>query len=417
MSAIFTPTLSAPDEVLLGRELGYPVGTAQTYFYDEAVRVGSFSRTGEIDFAPGRWARLGAANAAGVMPLPDAPQAGALERDIAYRLGGQSLGLADYLARQRVMGLMVLQGGRRWFEAYQYGLGPQHRFLGHSLAKSVTSLAFGLALVEGRLPTLDARVDALAPDFAGTLYGEATLRQLLHMASGVKFEDRYDGLGDTAHFSRVAALEGVATAVRLMTVREAADGARFSYASAQTSVLSQVFQTAVGEDLAAYLSPRLWQRMGAEHEALWLQDRFGVVRASGSFCATLADYARLGVLLANDGVRPDTGEQVLPREYLLDATDWTRHDPAFRPGEATPQIAQMAQMGYGLHCWTQKGAPRRFAMVGVYGQFLFVAPDLQLVMVQLSAGAQAKNADTALAQETQALWLGLIDFFSRESLK
>jgi CubicO group peptidase (beta-lactamase class C family) len=412
MSAFFNPTLPAPDESLLGRDLGYPVGTAQTYFYDEAVRVGSFSRAGEIDFAPGRWARLGAASAAGVMPLPDAAGAGAFRTDFSYPFSGERLGLADYLARQRVMGLMVVQGGKRWCEAYQYGRGPQHRFLGHSLAKSVTSLAFGLALAEGRLPTLDARVDGLAPAFAGTLYGEASLRQLLHMSSGVQFEDRYDGLGDTARFSRVAALEGVAAAARLMTVREAADGARFSYASAQTSVLSQVFQTAVGEDLAAYLGPRLWQRMGAEHEALWLQDRLGVVRASGSFCATLADYARLGALLANDGARPDTGEQVLPREYLLDATDWTRHDPAFRPGAATPQLAKM---GYGLHCWTQAGAPRRFAMVGVYGQFVFVAPDLQLVMVQLSAGAQAKNADTVLAQEAHALWRGLIDFFSNLS--
>jgi CubicO group peptidase (beta-lactamase class C family) len=226
----------------------------------------------------------------------------------------------------------------------------------------------------------------------------------------VKFEDRYDGLGDTARFSRVAALEGVAAAARLMTVREAADGARFSYASAQTSVLSQVFQTAVGEDLAAYLGPRLWQRMGAEHEALWLQDRRGVVRASGSFCATLADYARLGALLANDGARPDTGEQVLPREWLMNATDWQRHLETFRPGRATPWPDGL---GYGLHFWTLARKPRRFAMIGVYGQFIFVAPDLQLVLVQLSAGDTAKNTDTALAHEVHALWQGLIDFYSK----
>jgi hypothetical protein len=167
MSAHFTPTRTAPDESLLGRDLGYPVGTAQTYFYDEAVRAGSFSSTGEIDFAPGRWARLGAASAAGVMPLPDAAQAGALWTDFSYPFSGELLDFADYLARQRVMGLMVLQGGRRWCEACQYGRGPQHRFLGHSLAKSVTSLAFGLALAEGLLPTLHLRVDALAPRFCG----------------------------------------------------------------------------------------------------------------------------------------------------------------------------------------------------------------------------------------------------------
>jgi CubicO group peptidase (beta-lactamase class C family) len=415
MSALLAPPHPAPDEALLGRDLGYPVGTAQTYFYDEAVRVGSFSRTHEIDFSPGRWGHL-KAQAAGVsdsaappMRLPPAPQAEAFARDFSYVLNGQRLGLADHLARQRVMGWMVLQAGQRWCEAYQYGCGPQHRFLGHSLAKSVASLAFGLALAEGRLPSLDARVDALAPAFAGTLYGQATLRHLLHMASGVRFEDRYDGLGDTAKFSRVAAQDGIAAAARCMTAREAQDGMRFSYASAQSSVLSQVFQTVVDEDLATYCGPRLWQCMGAERDALWLQDRFGVVRASGSFCATLADYARLGALLANDGARPDTGAQVLPRDWLLQATDWQRHPPAFRPGAVTPH------MGYGLHFWTLPGQPRRFAMVGVYGQFIFVAPDLQLAMVQMSAGAEAKNGDTALAQEAHALWQGLIDFFSKGS--
>jgi CubicO group peptidase (beta-lactamase class C family) len=108
------------------------------------------------------------------------------------------------------------------------------------------------------------------------------------------------------------------------------------------------------------------------------------------------------VLLAHDGLRPDTGQQVVPRAFLHQATDWQQHPAAFHPGVATPQL------GYGLHCWTFPGRPRRFALIGVYGQFMFVAPDLQLVMVQLSAGADAKNADTDMALEAQSVWQGLI---------
>lgn len=392
---------TAPDEDLLGRPFGYPVGNAQNYFFDESVRVGSFSRMDEIDFSPGRMARLPGSKQ--VLPLLDAPHAALFASEFRYTHQNQERSLQDYLARQRVMGLMVVQGGQKCFEAYQYQRTPDMRFLGHSFAKSLTSLAYGMALQEQRLPSLDVRADALAPALHGSLYGQATLRQLLHMASGVKFEDRYDGQGDTAVFSRVSALQGVAAAAQLMTHRDAADGERFSYASAQTSVLSLVFQSVVGEDLAAYLSQRLWQAMGAAHEALWLQDQFGVVRASGSFAATLSDYARLGVLLAHDGVRPDTGQQVLPQTYLQEATDWQRHPEAFRPGSATPML------GYGLHFWTFPGHPRRFALIGVYGQFMFVAPDLQLVMVQCSAGAEAKNADTDMAMEAQSLWRGLIN--------
>ena len=354
----------------------------------------------EIDFSPGRMARLAASSH--VMPLTVAKQSDTFTKDFRYTYKGQPFSLADYLSHQRVMGLVVVQGGQRLFEAYQYQRTPVMRFLGHSFAKSITALAFGKALEDQLFPSLDVRADALVPALKGSVYGEASIRQLLHMSSGVQFEDRYDGQGDTALFSRISANEGIAAAAHLMRQRDAADGERFAYASAQTSVLSLIFQTLMQQDLAAYTSEHLWQAMGAAYEALWLQDRFGVVRASGSFCATLSDYARLGVLLANDGLRPDTGQQVVPRAFLQQATDWQQHPAAFHPGVATPQL------GYGLHCWTFPGRPRRFALIGVYGQFMFVAPDLQLVLVQLSAGADAKNADTNMALESQSVWQGLI---------
>ena len=398
---MYTPTLNAPDEDRLGRQHAYPVGTAQDYFFEEAVRVGSFSRMDEIDFSPGRIARL--APSQQVLPLPVSSQSKTFIQDFRYTHQGEQFSLRDYLSRQRIMGLVVVQGGQRLFEAYQYQRTPDMCFLGHSFAKSITALAFGIALQHQRLPSLEVRADALVPALKGSVYGEASLRQLLHMASGVRFEDRYDGQGDTAHFSRVAAHDGIAAAAHRMRERDAADGERFAYASAQTSVLSLVFQTVMGQDLASYTSQHLWQAMGAADEAWWLQDRFGVVRASGSFCATLSDYARLGVLLANDGMRPDIDLQVVPKAFLQEATDWQQHPAAFHPGVATPAL------GYGLHFWTFPGQPRRFALIGVYGQFMFVAPDLQLVMVQLSAGAKAKNADTDLALEAQSVWRSLIE--------
>jgi CubicO group peptidase (beta-lactamase class C family) len=120
--------------------------TAQNYFFDESVRVGSFSRMDEIDFSPGRMARLQASSH--VMPLPVSSHSETFTKDFRYTHKGQPFSLADYLAAQRVMGLMVVQGGQRLFEAYQYQRSPDMRFLGHSFAKSITALAFGKALEE-----------------------------------------------------------------------------------------------------------------------------------------------------------------------------------------------------------------------------------------------------------------------------
>ena len=72
--------------------------------------------------------------------------------------------------------------------------------------------------------------------------------------------------------------------------------------------------------LSEYLTPRLWQPMGAEADATWVKAPDGTVTGSGNFNAILRDYGRLGMLLANDGAVGD--KQIVPRDYLLEATDW-----------------------------------------------------------------------------------------------
>ena len=103
--------------------------------------------------------------------------------------------------------------------------------------------------------------------------------------------------------------------------------------------------------------------------------------ARASFNAILRDYGRLGMLLANDGALG--GKQIVPKDYLLDATDWHRQPDAFAPRKATPYF------GYGYQFWLFPGEKRRFALLGVYGQSIFVDPELKLVMVITAA---AKNA-------------------------
>ena len=128
----------------------------------------------------------------------------------------------------------------------------------------------------------------------------------------------------------------------------------------------------------------------------------------GNFYAVLRDYARLGVVLANDGVRPDdsSGKQIIPREFLLDATDWKRAPEQFRPGKATPH------MGYGYQFWILPGAQRRFAMLGVYGQSVFIDPALKLVVVQTGVNATADAGDISLAAERLAFWHGVLAHYA-----
>lgn len=395
--------LAAPDEEKLGKALGYPVGEARSWFFDEGVRVGSFTHQAEI-----RGIQNGGINqlkpAAEPMPLPKA------EREPAFRWNIDhlhNLGIDDYLARQRIMGLMVIKDGVVQAERYQYDRTPQHRFVSNSMAKSIVALAIGIALQEGKIASLDDKAERYAPKLQGTLYGETTIRNLLRMSSGAHYVEVYDGKDDAARFSAASSREGLESAARHITERLHPQGTHFNYASAETGMLGAVLRGATGGSVSAYLEQRLWQAIGAETSALWRTDRTGLELAGGNFNATLRDYARLGVVLANDGVRPDdpARKQIVPREFLLDATDSNRVPEAFRPGKAT------SYYGYGYKFWLFPGKNRRFALLGVYGQLIFVDPALKLVLVQTAANATARTGQTTMGREANAFWRGLVQHY------
>jgi len=395
--------LAAPDEDKLGKAHGYPVGNASNWYTDESVRVGSFTHQADI---PGIFA--GKVNvlrpSPNPMPLPTAAREPAIRWTVK---DNGDLTVDDLLQRQRIMGLIIVKDGRIDVERYQYDRTSAHRFVSNSMAKSITALAVGIAYGEGRFKSLDDLAEQYAPRLRGTIYGATTLRDLLRMASGAKYAQTYDGTGDTGRFAAALVKFGVEGAARIITERDTPPGTRFYYASAQTTMLGAALRGATAMSLSEYLTPRLWQAIGAEESAFWYTDRTGLEVALGNFNATLRDYARLGIVLANDGARPDddTRKQIIPLEFLLDATDWRRAPEPFRPGKAT------SYMGYGYQIWTFPGSHRRFAFLGVYGQSMFVDPELKLVIVQTGANATPEAGKTSLGRERLAFWRGVVSFY------
>jgi CubicO group peptidase (beta-lactamase class C family) len=395
---------AALDEDKLDKAQGYPIGTAKNWFF-EPFRVGSFTAHGEIPgISNGSVNVLSPSN--NPMPLPRAKE----EPLYRWALGTQKdLTVDSYLSRQRIMGLLIIKDGVIQLERYQYDRKPEHRFLSNSMAKSLVSLAVGIALSEGKIKSLDDRADRYAPKLSSTLFGETTIRNLLRMASGARFTEEYDGKDDASRFTEAIRNEGIELAAKVVTERKYPQGSHFSYASAQTHVIAAVLRGATGMSISEYLTPRLWQAIGAETSALWRTDKTGLEMAGGNFNATLEDYGRLGIVLANDGVRPDDPQQkqIVPLEYLLNATDWHRVPEAFQPGKATPYY------GYGYLFWLFPGDYRRFALLGIYGQMIFIDPQLKLVMVQTAVNATPKSIKTSLAREADAFWRGVVGFYGK----
>ena len=405
LAVMAASAIAAPDEELLGKSKGYPVGTAVNWYFDESVRVGSFTHQDQVPNLYGGKPNEVLAGG-GVMPLPKADKE---PWGFRWRVGNQGgLTVDDFLNRQRIMGLLVIKDGVIQIERYQYDRTPDLRFQSNSMAKSILSLGIGFAM-QDKLLDLDRTADSYVPELKGTIYGEATLKNLLRMSSGAKFEERYDGNDDLMAYNLTAIKSGVAQAAKTITTRLHPQGEKYHYASAETEMLGLVLKTVLnGKTISEYFSERLWKPMGAEQSALWRAYGVnGMEKVSANFNATLRDYGRLGVVLANDGMRPDTKQQIIPKQYLEDATRADRQPEQFRPGKATPYF------GYGYQFWMFPGSKHRFALQGTYGQVIYVDPEAKLVMVLTTANKTAKSGGTTLGAETDAFWRGLINHWSR----
>lgn len=396
LAVLSAPARAEPDEERLGKAQDYPLGTAATW-YNNPYRVGAWSA---LDKVPGVRTRP-VARAPQASPLPHATQPMA----ISYRYRNLRYTLADYLERQRATGLLVLKNGEIVAEHYRYGRKDDARFLSFSMAKSITALLVGQAQARGLIASLDDPAEKYVQALAGSPYGATTVRQLLRMSSGLTFTERYDGTDDISRLSRAGAgAPGAGSpldVLRSISARHSPAGDKFVYASAETDVLGRVLASATGKSVAELTSEWLWKPMGAEHEAFWRISSDGQEQSYGAFNASLRDWGRLGLLLANDGKAG--AQQLVPADYLLDATDPARQPEAFRPRKATPYF------GYGYQFWLLPMKQRSFVMQGIHGQGLYVQPSSGLVMVLTSVWESASGRqDPQPHEERDALWRGVL---------
>jgi CubicO group peptidase (beta-lactamase class C family) len=392
--AAFNP--SGPDAERYGAAQNYPLGPAALY-RTQPYMVGSFSHFDQL--------RPSLVVAAGETPSPLARACAPFE--LRYRFEGQSYSLDDYLARNPTTGFLIAKGIAKGstilVERYQYGRRDTDRFISQSMAKTIMAMLFGIAMNEGKIRSLDDRAADYVPEMKGSAYGETTLRSLLTMSSGVAYTETYDGSDDSSKFAGAlfsAGSPGAAALLRQYDYREVPEGTRFHYAGSETETLGLVLAAATGASLANYASERLWKPMGAEADASWSVDARGQVLAFCCFNARLRDFARLGLLLANDG------GGVIPSPWVIEAT--SAPSDSFRaPGKATPFF------GYGYQTWIMPSRKRMFALRGIHGQTIFVDPSQQLVLVHTAV--RLKPSQDPGVRELNRLWYALVGKFEAEA--
>jgi len=397
LAQLCQPAHAAPDEDALGKAAGYPVARSVPQAYEQGFIVGSFSAMDSI--APA----CTLPPSAQPLPLKKAES----ETVFRYRFDGRNLTLDDYLQRQRATAVLVLKDGEIVAERYNYERTPAMRMLSNSMAKTIVALGIMKALEDGAIHSLDDTAATYVPELKDSLYGNTRIVNLLRMASGARYVEDYSANDDRARFNAAARRTGYVQAARLITERADGEGQRFNYAGVQTDVLGLVLRGATGKTMCEYVTEKIWQPLGAEGAGTWLLNPVDKVElAQGGFNATVRDYARLGWMMANDGEA--AGRAVVSREHLLDMTDAKRQPEDFRPGRM--QYHGSTYVGYGFQTWLLPGSHRRFALQGVYGQAIFVDPQLKLVVVHMAVGKDASGdaSGNHLGAERDALLRGIV---------
>ena len=317
-----------------------------------------------------------------VHPLPKAAHA----ITASWRADGKRFDLDSYMAAYRVSGLLVVKDGKILAEKYALGRKPTDRWTSFSVAKSLTSTLVGAAIEDGKIKSLNAPVTDYIPELKGSAYEGVTVRQMLMMSSGVKWnEDYVDPNSDVAQAGTKILEPGVDPIVSYLRKLPRANppGSKFNYNTGETDLVGILVSNAVGKPLATYASEKIWKPYGMEQDAVWMTDLAGHERGGCCISMTLRDYARVGQFILDGGKAG--GKQVVPAGWTKDATS-----KQIDNGEPDPTG------GYGYFWWVRSAD--RYDAVGIFGQSITTFPKERLIIVQNAAWPKATGKELSAAR-------------------
>lgn len=288
-------------------------------------------------------------------------------------------GVDDFIAANNTAGLIIVQDGRIRLERYARGYSRQGRYTSFSVAKSLTSTLVGAAIKDGYIKSVDDPVTRYIPELAGSAYDGVTVRQVLTMTSGVKWNEDYtDPNSDVVRMYANPVPEGTdPTVAYLRTLpREAPAGSKWVYKTGETNLIGVLVTKATGKSLTDYAEAKIWRPFGMERDLFWMVDQSGQNIGGCCLSASLRDYARIGQFVLGGG------GDVVPPNWFADGTH--------------PTTKLDDGRGYGYQWWID--ADGSFQAQGIFGQLIHIDPKRRLVIAMSSDWPQATGKDLSMAR-------------------
>lgn len=309
-------------------------------------------------------------------------------------LTGDTMTWEESLFANYTDGIVILHRGRIVYERYLGCLDETGKHAAMSMTKSVVGLLAEILISEGTLDET-ARIREIIPELTGSAFGNATVRQVLDMTTGLRYSEDYsDPNADVWVYTaaantlpKPADYEGPRSYFEfLRTVQpEGEHGEAFGYKTINTDTMGWVLSRVTGKPLDELVSERIWSRIGAEQDAYFTVDSIGTPYAGGGLSAGLRDIARLGQLMLDEGVVD--GERLFPADVV----------ERIRRGGSKPAFAQAGYRtleggSYTGMWWIFHNEHGAYAARGVHGQTIYVDPTAEMVIARFSSFPNAFNS-------------------------
>ncbi len=319
-----------------------------------------------------------------------------------YDYNGEKREVESFLDRTRTTALLVLKDDNITFEDYYLGTHPEDRRISWSVSKSFLSAIFGVAVFERSISSLQDSVTKYVPELIGSGYEGVSIKNVLQMSSGVRFDENYDSFSsDINRFGRLMAFGGSFDEFAASLVNEREPGTFLHYVSLDTHVLGMVLRKATGRKFIDYFNDKLWSQIGAEDSAVFITDENQEPMVLGGMNIRTRDFARFGKLYRDGGVWD--GKQVVPAQWVSDSI--TPDAPHLTPGE---RDTSDLNLGYGYQWWIPENADSEFMALGIYDQFVYINQKAGVVIVKNSANIDFMKNDFESTDETVAVFRAIV---------
>ena len=291
-----------------------------------------------------------------------------LPKNVNY--GGTEISLEKFIDDTETNAFLVIKDGKLVFEKYYNGKSKDTLLPTYSVAKTLTSIMIGQLITAGKLKESDTFVSILPEYKAGTDFDLVTIRDLLDMNSGIGVSDNYP-TGPSGWGVAIAQMYASTDLYWWLHHNQKWEkpGTKPEYRSINTQLLGMVIAKLTGETVSEYFQKNVWQPIGAQSQAKWNVDHVGGIEKT--FCcfnATARDFARVGQLFVNNGAANIGGGSVISASYLKRMS--------------TPVVTLDYNWGYSAQTWHP--FPDSLLLLGLHGQYIYVQPKEQVVIVKLS---------------------------------